>query len=193
MEAKRLRLLVIHACRGVHALRQRPRLDERSVDGEVLVGGHLRVLCPVPYPREKRSRNVGSHQPISILGERGVIPRHVIHREPDKPTKPDGVVELFDEHPLTAARDSTCNNGARSSCSGAIEGRPFAAYVPTRPSVAPTRPAPAVRAVGAFRGVGAFRAHGKADRRSSEGDHSFHTSAASGSSFNSARASRQVG
>src|SRR5262249_1576328 len=70
---------------GVEALERGPRLDEGTVDGEVLVAHELRVFRLAHDLPEELLRDIGLDEPLSVLGKRARIEaglRHVHVQEP---------------------------------------------------------------------------------------------------------------
>jgi hypothetical protein len=66
-------------------------------------------------------------QTIPILTENRGHPHPVVRVQTDKPAEQQVVFQLLHQHPLTEYR--TCSSKARSSFSGAIDGRPKATYI----------------------------------------------------------------
>lgn len=109
---------------GPHALLARPRLEQRTIDGEMLAREQARLFRRRHGPREELRRNVAVEQPLPILRERRRVPRRGLQIEADEPAIEQIVLELLHELPLAPIEKSSCSSSARNSCSGGIDGRP---------------------------------------------------------------------
>ncbi len=89
---------------GAYALLARPRLEQRTVDGEVLAREQARLLRRRDRAGEELRRVVAVEQTLQILGERGCVPRRGLEVEPDEPTTEEIVLELLDELALASNR-----------------------------------------------------------------------------------------
>jgi len=93
--ATRIVAIVRVAILGLEALHARPGIDQRAVHREML-GRQQR-----PNPRwlqhggHEFGRNIARHKPVPVLGEHRYIPDGRIHRQPDKPTEHQVVIELL--------------------------------------------------------------------------------------------------
>ena len=76
------------------ALLRRPGLDQRAVDGEVLVAHE--PLCLLVHGREKLLRDLARQQPVAVLREHGMVPNRVVHAQAHEPAKEQVVVDLLD-------------------------------------------------------------------------------------------------
>lgn len=57
----------------LHALERRPRLEQRPVDGEVVVRGQLRLRRFIHHGREELLSHLVLDQPLPVLGEARVV------------------------------------------------------------------------------------------------------------------------
>ena len=74
---------------------------------------------------QKLTCHLRLEQPVAVLREHGRHPYWIIHAQTDEPTIEQIVMQLF--HQLAFRADGACNKSARSSRSGAIDGRPSSA------------------------------------------------------------------
>jgi hypothetical protein len=72
--------------------------------------------------------HLAAHQPLAVLGEHRYIPDRIVHRQAHEPAEQKVVVDLLHQLPLALHRVQHLNRSARTSFSGAIEGRPPRAY-----------------------------------------------------------------
>src|SRR5712692_5004806 len=86
----------------LEALLPCPRLDERAVDGEVLVRQQVSRPGLRQHALEERLGDVALEQPLTVLGEHRGIPDRVVHVQSDEPAEQEVVVELLHQHPLAA-------------------------------------------------------------------------------------------
>lgn len=94
---------------GPEALLARPRLDQRPIDREVLVGKKMSLPRLVQHLREERCRDLPPEKSIPVLAEYRGYPHGIVHLEPNEPPKQQVVVELLHEHPLRADRIENLN------------------------------------------------------------------------------------
>ena len=88
---------------ALKTLLARPRLDQRAVDREVLVG-HER-LRPARRRAGRSCRAMSCvQQPVAILREHRRRPDRLVHRQADEPAEQKVVVELLHQQPLAANR-----------------------------------------------------------------------------------------
>src|ERR1700676_4485065 len=80
----------------------RPCLDQCSVHREMFIR-HVRPRT-FQHPPEKRLRDLFVQQTLPILAEHRVIPDRFVHLHPHKPSEQQVVLELLDQHSLTAHR-----------------------------------------------------------------------------------------
>jgi hypothetical protein len=89
---------------ALEALEAGPRLDQRAVNGEVLV----REQVPLPrlghHPIEKGARHLLAEQALPVLREHRGIPDRVVHLQAHEPAIQQVVVELFHQLPLAPDR-----------------------------------------------------------------------------------------
>jgi len=85
-------------------LLSRPRLDQRPVDGEMLIRQQPMLCGHCQHRGEKHSGDVARQQPVAVLAEGRRVPDHVIQVEPHKPAEEQIVVELLHQQPLAADR-----------------------------------------------------------------------------------------
>jgi hypothetical protein len=79
-----------------------PGLEQRAIDGEVLVRQES-VLARLRHDGVKEfGRDLAGEQSIAILRKGRVVPDRVVHPEAHEPPKQQVVIELLDEQPLTA-------------------------------------------------------------------------------------------
>ncbi len=79
-----------------------PGLDQRAIDGEVLVGHQ--AGGPFDHAPEAAPGDLLIEQPVAILGERRRVPDPIVHRQADEPAKQQVVIELLHQQPLAADR-----------------------------------------------------------------------------------------
>ena len=77
--------------------------------------------------RELRPFLVATRQFYAVLGEHRHVPHRIVDAETDEPAEQQIVVQLLHQLPLRADVKNACNNSARSSCSGGIDGQPIGA------------------------------------------------------------------
>jgi hypothetical protein len=95
---------IIPAIAPAHALHRRPRLDQRSIDAEVLRGQKtLAPGSPADAPQQL-ARHPGLDQSVAVLGEGRMVPNPIIHRQPHEPAKQQVVVQLLAQQSLGADR-----------------------------------------------------------------------------------------
>jgi hypothetical protein len=61
-------------------------------------------LCAFQHSSEKSLRDLFVQQTLPILAEHRVIPDRLVHLHPHKPPEQQVVLQLFDQHALTAHR-----------------------------------------------------------------------------------------
>jgi hypothetical protein len=93
-----------HLVARAEALLTGPRLEQRAVHGEVLVGEQALTVRMDQDGVEEGGRNIAVEQPIAVLGKRGGRPHGVVHAEPHEPAKQQVVVQLLPQLPLTPDR-----------------------------------------------------------------------------------------
>src|SRR5450631_552307 len=79
-----------------------PSLDQRSVHREMFIG-HKRPGS-FQHSLKKRLRDLFVQQSLPILAVHRVIPDCLVHFHPHKPSEQQVVLELLDQHSLTADR-----------------------------------------------------------------------------------------
>ena len=85
-------------------LHTRPRFQERSIHGEVLVRKQTPLACLLQHGLEEGFGNVPIEQALAVFGEHGHIPNGVIHVQTHEPTKQQVIIELFHQQPFAAHR-----------------------------------------------------------------------------------------
>ena len=86
----------------LETLLTRPRLDQRPVDGEVLVRQQiLRALDDAP---EEAAGDLLVEQAVPILREDRGAPDRLVHLHPDEPPEQQVVIQLLHQQPLAANR-----------------------------------------------------------------------------------------
>jgi hypothetical protein len=73
---RRNRMIVILSLK---TLDTRPRLQQRSIHCEVLVGEQIPLSCLLEHSLEEGLSNIPIEQPVAVLGEHGHVPDGVIH------------------------------------------------------------------------------------------------------------------
>src|SRR5207237_10242395 len=117
------RLLVVilaHRIDWPEAFVRRPSFQQCSIHREVFVTEQLPGPCFSHNPLKERFGDVSFQHALPVLGKRAGIPHRVIHAQPHKPAESSCSISsrsLRTEY-------SNCSNKARSSFSGAIDGRP---------------------------------------------------------------------
>jgi hypothetical protein len=69
------------------ALHRSPGLDQRAVDGEVLVREQPAHLGPVQHLGHEPRRHVALEQAVPVLRERRVVPYRIVDAETDEPAE----------------------------------------------------------------------------------------------------------
>jgi hypothetical protein len=93
---------IVGAVLGAKALLRGPRLDQRAIDGEVLVR-HEPLGLLVDFGKELL-RHLGGQQPVAVLRKHRMVPHRVVHAQAHKPAEQQVVVDLLDQQPLRAHR-----------------------------------------------------------------------------------------
>jgi len=102
MEVRAIAAIGIGPILGAEALVRGPGLDQRAVDGEVIVRHEsLRLLV---HRREKLLRHLAVQQPVAVLREHGVVPHRVVHAQAHEPAEQQVIVDLLDQLALRADR-----------------------------------------------------------------------------------------
>ena len=102
-----IRLVVTVAPRLIFRLetfQARPAFDHRPVHCEMFVRQQLFAACQIQHRREELFGDFPSQQAVAVLAERGGVPDHIVHVQPDEPAKQHVVGQLFHQHPLAAHR-----------------------------------------------------------------------------------------
>ncbi len=89
---------------GAEALVRGPGFQQRAVHREVFVREQLLLAYLTDHRAEESLRDVAFQQPVAVLREHRMIPRRIIDPQPDEPAKQQVVLELLDQHALTADR-----------------------------------------------------------------------------------------
>ena len=97
-----VRAVAIGAVLLTEALLRCPGLDQRPIDGEVLIA-HEALRLVVDLGKELL-RHLAGEQSVAVLRKHGVIPHRVIHAEADEPAEQQVVIKLFNQLPLRAHR-----------------------------------------------------------------------------------------
>src|SRR5512132_1841498 len=84
------------------ALHAGPRLDQRTVDREVLVGQQALNARIVEDGAEELARDLPAQQPVTVLGEHRHVPHRIVDAETDEPAEQQTVVQLLHQLPLRA-------------------------------------------------------------------------------------------
>ena len=85
LAAKVRAIAVVGAVLGAKALLRSPRLNQRAVHGEVLVGHKL--LRPHVHLREEALRDIARQQAVAVLGKHRVVPHRIVHAQANEPAK----------------------------------------------------------------------------------------------------------
>src|SRR5437764_5568890 len=94
-------LIVVLAAKALEA---GPRLEQRPIDGEMLVGEEVGSARLRQDGMQERRGDVALQQPITILAERRRRPDRIVHPEVNEPAKQYAVVDLLHQQPLAADR-----------------------------------------------------------------------------------------
>jgi len=86
------------------ALERRPRVDERSVDGEMIRGQESFPAGQAHHFIEEAPSNVGDHQALAQAAEVRLVQTRALKIHVEKPAKENVVVELFAKQPIRANR-----------------------------------------------------------------------------------------
>src|SRR5712675_215466 len=81
-----------------------PGLDQRAIDGKMLVREQALSARLIEHRVEKALRYLSHQQTLAILGEDRHIPHRVVDVEPHKPAKQEVVIELLHQKSLAAHR-----------------------------------------------------------------------------------------
>jgi hypothetical protein len=92
--------LSVRSVLTLEALQARPGLYQRPVHREMLVGGQTTLPSLGQHLLKKQDGDVAPQQTVPVLGEHRRIPDVVVHRQADKPTEEQVVVQLLHQHPL---------------------------------------------------------------------------------------------
>ena len=84
------------------ALVTRPRLEERPIDREMLVGEQPVGLDGGQHFGEERVGDVAIEQPVAIFRKRRRVPHRIVETQPDEPPIENVVIELLHQEPLAA-------------------------------------------------------------------------------------------
>src|SRR5208283_2788379 len=79
-------------------------LNQRSIDGEVLVGQKPFSLGLLANLEKELPDNVCVQQPVAVLRKGRVVPHLIIHRKAYKPSKQQVVVQLLHQQPFASNR-----------------------------------------------------------------------------------------
>src|SRR5476649_3085145 len=79
-----------------------PRLNQRAIHTEVLAREPLLVLGDAHNLVKEFDDRVVFDQPLAVLGEDGGYPNGIVHRQPDKPTKQQVILNLLHQLALGA-------------------------------------------------------------------------------------------
>jgi hypothetical protein len=102
--AARTLTIVIVTIFPAEALDRRPRLDQRAIDREVIARQRPLHLRLGQNRRKELGCDLSLQQPVTVLGERRMVPNRIIHAETDKP--PEQQVELQPLHQLALGADA---------------------------------------------------------------------------------------
>src|ERR1700730_16494326 len=89
---------------ALETLMSSPGLDQRAVDGKMLVREEALDTRLSEHRVEKALRYLGHQQTLAVLGEDGHVPHRIVDVEPHKPAKQEVVIELLHQKPLAAQR-----------------------------------------------------------------------------------------
>ena len=106
------------------ALDRRPRLDQRAVYREAIARQQPLHLRLGRHSCQELRSDLSLQQPVTVLGEGRVVPDCIIHADG---RQTNGAADRTPAVPSVAAQSecrNACSSIARSSFSGAIEGRP---------------------------------------------------------------------
>lgn len=81
-----------------------PRLEQRAIDGEVLVRQHPSRPRLRQHRVKELPRNVAREQPLPILGKGRRRPHGVVHRQAHKPAEQQVIFQLLDQQALAPHR-----------------------------------------------------------------------------------------
>src|SRR5271157_6277706 len=98
LAAKVRPVAVIGAVLRAKALLRGPCLNQRSINSEMLVGHE--PLSMLVYFGKELLRNIGSQQPVAVLGKDRVVPHRIVHAQTHEPAKKKVVVDLLDQQTL---------------------------------------------------------------------------------------------
>src|SRR5665213_927869 len=90
---------------GAKALVTRPCLDQRSVNGKVLVAKQIGASSTLHRRLEELPANLTFKKPLAVLTERRDVPNWIVHTQPDKPPKEQVIAELLEQHRLASDRE----------------------------------------------------------------------------------------
>src|SRR4029079_18810384 len=96
---------LVGAVLGPEALQARPRLDERTVDREMVARQQRPHLAWSKDGGHELRRPLGIEQPVSVLREDGRVPDGIVDAEPDEPAEHQVVVELLHQLAFGAHRE----------------------------------------------------------------------------------------
>lgn len=86
------------------ALETRPRLEQRAIDREVLVGQQRGLPRLAEHRIKERTRDIAAQQPIAAFGEDRRRPDSLVQPEANEPAKQNAVVDLLHQEALAAHR-----------------------------------------------------------------------------------------
>src|SRR5258706_7449775 len=86
------------------ALLAGPRLQQRAINSEVLLGHQASPLSFLDDLCQKFTGDIPSKEAVPVLAERRGVPHRVVHRQPYKPPKQQVVIELLHQHALAPNR-----------------------------------------------------------------------------------------
>ena len=98
------RPLIVGAVLRPKALLARPRLNQRAVDREVLLGQQPTAIGQAQHLGKEAFHHLMRQQPVAILRERRVVPDRIIERHADEPAEQQVVAQLLAQLPLAADR-----------------------------------------------------------------------------------------
>jgi hypothetical protein len=81
-------------------LMTRPGLEQRAVDGEVLIRQQPVVFDRREHFCEERIGDVAREQAVPVFGKRGRVPHRIVHAEAHEPAVEHAVIELLDQQSL---------------------------------------------------------------------------------------------
>jgi hypothetical protein len=83
VSALEVRAVIVRAVLLAQALLRSPGLEQRAIDGEVLVTHE--PLRPLVDLGEKPLRHLAGQQLVPVLGKHRVVPHRVVHARTDEP------------------------------------------------------------------------------------------------------------